>query len=94
MTTGYLSREEFESGFLGDVGVLRDVLQQADYQRLTGSVGSLGAAECYFPVPYRALGGRALSVPTIRGAYGFISIFMVRLSSNLALETRRGKPRA
>ncbi|MEE8625649.1 MAG: hypothetical protein V3T19_09940 [Acidiferrobacterales bacterium] len=45
MTTGYLSREEF------------DVLQQADYQRLTGSVGSLGAAECYFPVPYRALGG-------------------------------------
>ena len=57
MTTGYLSREEFESGLLGDVGVLRDVLRRADYQRLTGSVGSLGAEECYFPVPYRALGG-------------------------------------
>jgi hypothetical protein len=57
ITLGYDERTSFESDFLGDEGVIEQVLRPADVSLLEERLGELLADEVFIPVPYPFLGG-------------------------------------
>lgn len=54
---GYDERTSFESEFLGDAGIIDQVLRLADVSLLEERLGELLADEVFIPVPYPFLGG-------------------------------------
>ena len=53
----FKSREEFTSQLLKEPEILRSLFRAEDHDALVGRLGPLSAEDCFFPVPYRALGG-------------------------------------
>ena len=49
--------DEFKSAFLTNPEVLQSFFRAKDVSTLQERLGELGPGECYFPVPYPALGG-------------------------------------
>jgi hypothetical protein len=49
--------QDFERVFLADPKVQEDVLRASDFEILVTRLGSLSLEECFYPVPYPALGG-------------------------------------
>lgn len=51
------NREEFMSKFLGSDAVATSFFRRGDYETLVDRLGTLVTDECFYPVPYPALGG-------------------------------------
>jgi hypothetical protein len=51
------SREEFSEVFLRNQNILQSVFRAADYNSLVERLGVPSPEDCFFPVPYPAIGG-------------------------------------
>ena len=49
--------EEFSSGFLADPRAVSAFFKKTDFELLKNKLGELGPEDCFFAVPYRAVGG-------------------------------------